>query len=37
MPTRGKVRKIGVRDDIIPVTLPRQKGEFVDMPSSSGR
>ena len=37
MPTRGKARKIGVREDIIPVALPRQSGEFADMPSSSGR
>ncbi len=37
MPTRGKVRKTGVREDIIPVALPRQKGELDDIPSSSGR
>ena len=31
MPTRGKPRKTGVRADIIPVSLPRQSGEFEDI------
>ena len=37
MPLRGKERKTGIRDDIIPVTLPRHSGEFDDIASSSGR
>ena len=37
MPTRGKARKTGVREDIIRVVFPRHIGEFDDMPSSSGR
>ncbi len=37
MPTRGSCLKIGVRLDIRPVGLPRQKGELADSASRMGR
>ena len=37
MPTRGKLSKIGMRTEAIPLSRPCQNGELAESASSSGR